>query len=279
VLILTKIAELQGFLRDARQRSATVGFVPTMGALHEGHVSLIAQSRQDCDVTVCSIFVNPRQFNDKDDLKRYPRTPEADAVMLRNAGCDALFMPEAAEIYPDDKPKQFDLGGLDRILEGRSRPGHFDGVAQVVNRFFELIKPDRAYFGSKDYQQLLIVRKLVKQQHFPIEVVAAPIIREKDGLAMSSRNALLSPEERKAASFIPMLMQKAKQKALESGVDEARKLVEGELKDIPHLRLDYFEICDASDLSPVTRLNSKPAISLIAVHCGKVRLIDNLQLN
>jgi pantoate--beta-alanine ligase len=279
VLIFTKIAELQRFLGQLAE-GQTLGFVPTMGALHEGHISLIRHSRRECDLTLCSIFVNPRQFNDQADLARYPRTPAADAAKLENAGCDVLFMPEANEIYPDNEKAGFDLGGLDRVLEGESRPGHFAGVAQVVKRLFELVRPHRAYFGSKDYQQLLIVKRLVKQHHIPVQVIGAPTVREPDGLAMSSRNMLLSPEERKAASAIPRVMQEAKAIAIDKGIAAAKSHVEKEIGAVPLLELDYYEIRDAIDLTPVSVITEVvPAVSLIAVRCGRIRLIDNLALN
>jgi pantoate--beta-alanine ligase len=277
VLRFTKIAEIQHFLRDTGT-GQTIGFVPTMGALHAGHMSLIAMSRADCDLTVCSIFVNPKQFNDKNDLNRYPRTPEADAKMLEKAGCDILFTPSEGEIYPDSSETTFYFHGVDSILEGASRPGHFSGVALVVARLFEIVRPDKAYFGSKDYQQVVIVRMLVKQLSIPVDIIAAPIIREKDGLAMSSRNALLSRDERDAAALIPAVIQKARERARTSGIAAARKLVEQAFKGHPILRLDYYEVRDAETLAPLSSLDGKPAVSLLAVYCGKIRLIDNLSL-
>jgi pantoate--beta-alanine ligase len=276
MLILTKIAELQAFLRNSLIAGKQVGFVPTMGALHRGHSSLIALSRKENDLTVCSIFVNPLQFNDKEDLRRYPRTPEADESVLREAGCDVLFKPDAAEIYPDHANESIDLGGLDHVLEGLSRPDHFQGVAQVVKRLFEIVNPHKAYFGTKDYQQLLVVKKLVSQLHIPVSVVGAPIVREADGLAMSSRNVLLTPEERMAAAVIPAVMKNAKETALREGITAAKELAADEINRNPSLRLDYYEICDARTLAPLSTLNTSGVISVIAVFAGKIRLIDNL---
>lgn len=248
-----------------------------MGALHPGHVSLIEASRQECDLTVCSIFVNPTQFNDKADLERYPRTPEKDAEVLKKAGCDVLFMPGVTEIYPSEAKPVFDFGRLDKTLEGFYRPGHFNGMAQVVKRFFEIVVPDKAYFGSKDYQQMLIVKALVVQMHAPIRIVSCPIVRENDGLAMSSRNMLLNPEERKSASAIPAIMQKARQVAEQYGVVAAKQFINGEVARMKNTRLEYYEICDTETLEELGSLkNSGKNISLIALFIGKIRLIDNL---
>ena len=279
MLIFTKIADLQGFLQGIRRNGQTVGFVPTMGALHDGHLSLIAESRLRCAITVCSVFVNPTQFNDKKDLVNYPRMPEIDAGMLEKAHCDVLFLPSVNEVYPANETTEFDFGRLDKILEGSHRPGHFNGVAQVVKRFFEIVKPDKAFFGSKDFQQVLIVNELVKQIGSGIEIVACPTLREPDGLAMSSRNMLLDPEERKVAGIIPRMMLMAKSIALFEGVDAAKKHVLTTVQDNPLMKLDYYEICDPQTLKPLNTVEpGRPAISLIAVFVGKVRLIDNLML-
>src|ERR1700751_2518908 len=210
MIICKTIQEIRDFEGKLTNAGKQIGFVPTMGALHKGHISLIEQSKKACDITVCSIFVNPNQFNDKNDLARYPRMPEKDCKMLEENGCDIVFMPSEEEIYPVPDTRVFDFGMIDKVLDGAHRPGHFNGVAQVVSRLFDIVKPDRAYFGLKDYQQVLIIKKMVEQLHLPVEIVACPILREPDGLAMSSRNTLLSAEERKAASLIPKLMQEAK---------------------------------------------------------------------
>ena len=250
-----------------------------MGALHEGHLSLIAASRLQCAITLCSVFVNPTQFNDKKDLINYPRMPEIDAGMLGKANCDVLFLPSVNEIYPANETSEFNFGHLDEILEGSHRPGHFNGVAQVVKRFFEIVQPDKAFFGSKDFQQVLIVKELVKQMGSGVEIVACPTLREPDGLAMSSRNMLLDPEERKVAAMIPRMMQMAKSIALFEGVEAAKKYVLQTVQDHPLMKLDYYEICDPQTLKPLSAAeHGEPAISLIALFVGKVRLIDNLML-
>jgi pantoate--beta-alanine ligase len=280
MLIFTKIAELQGYLSQIKAQNKTIGFVPTMGALHMGHISLIDASKSLCDYTICSIFVNPTQFNDKSDLERYPRMPEKDAKLLEKAYCDALFLPAVNEIYDGTESLKFDFGALDKILEGEHRQGHFNGVAQVVKRFFEIVQPHKAFFGSKDYQQLLIVKALVKQMGSDIEIIPCSILREPDGLAMSSRNALLSPEERKVSAIIPKLMQKAKQIAVTDGVPAAKKYITREVSSEPLMKLDYYEICDAGSLKIVSEIQpSIKLISLIALFVGKIRLIDNLILN
>ncbi|PBQ33132.1 pantoate--beta-alanine ligase [Sphingobacteriaceae bacterium] len=281
MLIFTKITELQGYLSQIRAQHKTVGFVPTMGALHDGHVSLIRFSKSDCDYTICSIFVNPTQFNDKSDLERYPRMPEKDAALLESAYCDALFMPSVDEMYPvKDEKAEYHFGYLDNILEGAHRPGHFNGVGQIVKRLFEIVSPDKAYFGSKDYQQVMVVKALVTQMHSSIEIVACPILREPDGLAMSSRNSLLNAEERKTASVVPKLMSQVKELVITKGVDAARAFVTAELEHIPATRLDYFEICNADTLEILSDIKDAPrAVAVIAVFVGKIRLIDNLVLN
>lgn len=281
MLIFTKITELHGYLSQIRVRNKTVGFVPTMGALHDGHVSLIRYSKTACNYTICSVFVNPTQFNDKSDLERYPRMPEKDAALLESAYCDALFMPAVGEMYPQNENKtDFNFGYLDKILEGEHRPGHFNGVAQIVKRFFEIINPDKAFFGSKDYQQVMIVKALVKQMHSSIEIVACPILRESDGLAMSSRNTLLNPEERKTATIVPKLMKKAKELALTKGIETAKNFVTAELSSTANTKLDYFEICNADTLQVLSQLKpAEKSVAVIAVFVGKIRLIDNLLLN
>jgi pantoate--beta-alanine ligase len=277
VLIFTKIAELQAFLHERRKSGQRIGFVPTMGALHQGHISLLKAAEKQCDTVICSIFVNPTQFNDKNDLERYPRTPEKDTEMLREAHCDALFMPEVIEMYPTAEKAVFDFGQLDKILEGKHRPGHFNGVAQIVKRFFEIVQPDMAFFGSKDYQQVMIVKALVKQMASGIEIVSCPILREPDGLAMSSRNMLLSSEERKLAGQIPLIMAGAKRELLQSGIPAARNFVKKQIELFPLMKLDYFEVCDQNTLEILSE-TAPPAnfVMLIALFVGKIRLIDNL---
>ena len=248
-----------------------------MGALHHGHLTLVRQSLAECGVTVCSIFVNPTQFNDAGDLERYPRTPEKDREMLEKTGCQALFLPETAEIYPENGVIESpDLSEITGILEGAHRPGHFKGVAQVVRRFFEIVEPDRAYFGSKDYQQVMVIRELVKRLMLDIRIISCPIIREADGLAMSSRNALLSADERKVASVIPAMMSGAAETARTEGVAAAIEFVNASLAQNTGLRLDYYTICDPATLRPLKDDSVVAgAVALIAVWVGKIRLIDN----
>lgn len=269
--------ELVGILAGCREIGKSIGFVPTMGALHAGHLSLIGYSRQAADFTVCSIFVNPTQFNNKSDLELYPRMPEKDAAMLESAGCDLLFMPEVSEVYPGNYKETFDFGFVETVLEGAHRPGHFNGVGQVLSLLFGMVKPDKAFFGLKDYQQVLVVKELVRQLHLDIEVVACPILRESDGLAMSSRNMRLSSSERAAAALIPQLMKEAKRMKDEGcRIQEIESKVKEALKEPPY-RLDYFSICEAGTLKPADRFEpGKEYIALIACFVGEVRLIDNL---
>lgn len=281
MIIARTKSELAGILLNYREKGLKIGFVPTMGALHAGHISLVEASKKNTDVTVCSIFVNPTQFNDKSDLERYPRMPEKDAHMLEKTACDILFLPDVKEIYPETDKRVFDFGNLDKVLDGAHRQGHFNGVAQVVSILFDIVKPDKAFFGLKDYQQLLIIKELKKQLKLNIEVIGCPILREADGLAMSSRNMLLKPEERKAASLIPVLMQEAKNlKNSGKSIAEIKQFVSEKLSHNPLYKPDYYEICNADTLEPLSSLNnSTKSISLIAVFVGKIRLIDNLALD
>ncbi len=281
MVIIDNKTELSHLVDQYRQKGKIIGFVPTMGALHEGHLSLVKKSKELTDITICSIFVNPTQFNDKADLELYPRMPEKDAYMLEKEGCGVLFLPEVSQIYPEEDKRVFDFGNLERILDGTSRPGHFNGVAQVVSILFGIVKPDKAFFGEKDYQQLLIIKELNNLLQLKVEVIGCPILRESDGLAMSSRNMLLSDEERKAASLIPNLMQEAKRlKQQGKTIPEVKQFVSQQLGSNPIYKLDYYEICNATTLSPLNSLNnSGKSISLIAVFVGKIRLIDNLALD
>jgi pantoate--beta-alanine ligase len=271
------IIEVNRLVEEQRKQGKSTGFVPTMGALHEGHLSLLEASKKECDSSICSIFVNPTQFNDKNDLARYPRMPEKDCKMLEENGCDIVFMPGEKEIYPQPDTRQFDFGNLDKVLEGAHRPGHFNGVAQVVSRLFDIIKPDKAYFGLKDFQQVAVIKELVKQLHLPVEIVACPILREPDGLAMSSRNMLLSAEERKAASLIPRLMQEAKTLSTKMPLTDVKKKLFAEIKSEPLLKPDYIEFCNAGTLEAVSEIKGEEKIiCLAAIFSGKIRLIDNI---
>lgn len=276
MLVLNKIEDVKQMIAGYKQQHKLIGFVPTMGALHQGHISLINQSKQHTDITVCSIFVNPTQFNNPEDLKQYPRTPEQDIKLLEEAGCDILYMPEVKDIYPENDTRKFNFGYLDTILEGATRPGHFNGVGQVVSILLEGVKPDKAFFGSKDYQQVMVVKSLVKQLNLPVEIVACPILREPDGLAMSSRNTRLTAEERIIAGMVPDMMQQANKILREQSIDAAKKFISDLVSKISIMKLDYFEVCDAETLESLSNYNPKnKTVSLIAVFVGNIRLIDN----
>ena len=214
--------ELTDFIGSYKKEGKTIGFVPTMGALHEGHLSLVTQCKKNSDVAVVSVFVNPTQFNDPEDLKRYPRTPEKDCVLLETAGCDIAFLPSVEEIYPEKDTRKFDFGYLESIMEGAKRPGHFNGVGQVVSRLFDIVQPDRAFFGMKDFQQVAIIKNMVRQLNYTLEIIPCPIVREESGLALSSRNALLDKEHKENAPHIYATLKKARELASRMGVDELK---------------------------------------------------------
>lgn len=263
-----------------RQQGKSIGFVPTMGALHDGHLSLIAQAKQGNDVVVVSVFVNPTQFNDKNDLKNYPRTVEADLKKLEQAGCNIAFVPTEKEIYPEPDTRVFDFGNLNKVMEGKCRKGHFNGVAQVVSRLFSIVSPTRAYFGEKDFQQICVIKSMVKQLGLPVEIIPCPIIRETDGLAMSSRNALLNPDQRKNAVQISQTLFKAREIALNYSVEDLKKWVMAQINDNPFLDVEYFEIVDDVELMPIADWTEKKnKVGCIAVKVGAIRLIDNIRFN
>lgn len=271
--------ELQEQLEKLRKKGA-IGFVPTMGALHLGHLSLVEKAMAENEGVVVSIFVNPTQFNDANDLKRYPRNLEADLKMLETTGCDLVFAPEPDEIYPEPDTRKFDFGEMEKEMEGAHRPGHFNGVAQVVSKLFDLVKPDRAYFGQKDFQQLAIIKKLVKMLNMDIEIVPCPIVREESGLAMSSRNELLKNEERENAALIYKTLSEAKKHSSEKSVYELKKWVTETINKNPFLDVEYFEVIDEENLKPLENGDSNSQkVGCIAVFCGKIRLIDNIELN
>lgn len=260
------------------------GFVPTMGALHRGHISLVEAAMKECPLTVVSIFVNPSQFNDKKDLENYPRMPQKDIELLSGSlrEADFLFMPSEEEIYPAGLPEPvFDFGNLDKVMEGIHRPGHFTGVARVVNRLFDIVRPDIAYFGQKDFQQYTIIKELARQRWPGIKIKACPIVRESDGLAMSSRNILLSPEIRQRAGIIYRTLSEASAMTDSIEISEIRKFVEDTINRTPGFRLEYFEITDDTSLIPVeTRYAMEPDkeyYACIAVWAGSIRLIDNIE--
>ncbi|MDX1283960.1 MAG: pantoate--beta-alanine ligase [Draconibacterium sp.] len=260
--------------------SVSVGFVPTMGALHEGHLSLVKQSVTENQVTVVSIFVNPTQFNDPKDLERYPRTLETDLKLLEPSGCNIVFAPNAKEVYPEPDTRQFDFGGMGKVMEGEHRPGHFNGVAQVVSKLFEMVKSNKAYFGLKDFQQLAIIKNMVKQLQLSVEIVPCAIIREESGLAMSSRNELLSDEQRRNAAVISETLFKAKELVAHKSVYELKKWVVDNINKNPFLDVEYFEIVDDEQLQPVQNWEEENTkVGCVAAFCGKIRLIDNIVFN
>lgn len=274
---LSTIEQANQGLDGLRDNGKTIGFVPTMGALHEGHASLVKKAVEENDFVIVSIFVNPTQFNDKNDLRNYPRTPEKDIALLNDLGVHYVFMPTESEIYPEPDTRQFDFGLLDKVMEGEHRPGHFNGVAQIVSKLFEIVKPHRAYFGQKDFQQLAIIRKLVKILNFNIEIVACPILREKDGLAMSSRNLLLDPEKRASAPLISKTLLDARNKMLEMSVKNLIDWVVNSINGDSHLSVEYFELSNAITLEPIKDWNdAEHIVGCIAVKAGNVRLIDNV---
>ncbi len=275
---LIKTSEvLKERVSDRRKQGHVIGFVPTMGALHEGHLSLVKKAGQECEVVVVSIFVNPTQFNDPQDLERYPRDLETDMDKLKATPCELLFVPSVEEVYPGPDTRVFDFGQLDKLMEGKHRPGHFNGVAQVVSRLFDMVKPDKAYFGQKDFQQLAIIREMVRQLNIGTEVVAGSIVREPDGLAMSSRNLLLTEKQRKSAPLIANTLFESCNFVDEKSVGEVQKIVIEKINSNPDLNVEYFEIVDGNTLQPVDNwTESDYIVGCIAVHAGEIRLIDNV---
>lgn len=276
--IFTEIASLRHFLDEQKRKGKSVGFVPTMGALHQGHLSLIETARRANDLTVCSVFVNPTQFNNLNDLAVYPRTLATDSQMLEAVGCDVLFAPPDKEMYPALPQLKFDFGNLERVLEGEFRPGHFNGVGVVVSKLFHIVQPSRAYFGQKDLQQCLIIKRLVKDLSFDLELIICPTMREIDGLAMSSRNRNLTPEQRIQAPFIYEQLQKAKT-MLQAGnsVAETQAGIYQAFEENIHFKLEYFSVADVEMLAPIVALPQVQSIALcIAAFLGKTRLIDNV---
>jgi pantoate--beta-alanine ligase len=276
--ILTTAAGLHAYSEQARQTGKRIGLVPTMGALHAGHLQLVQAARAECNEVVATIFVNPTQFNNADDFRLYPRVPEADAALLAPAGCTALFVPSVEEMYPRPTVLHFDFGALERVMEGAHRPGHFNGVATVVSKLFHLARPHRAYFGQKDWQQVAVIRQLVADLSFDLELVACPTIREADGLAMSSRNRRLDPPARAAAPRLHQVLEAAAA-LVRQGVPPAQVQAEAEaaLGREPLLTPEYFAVADAQTLQPLAAYASGQAVVLcLAAHLGGVRLIDNV---
>lgn len=277
--VFNYITEIQKFLKSEREKGHSVGLVPTMGALHEGHLSLVRRAEKENDIVVASVFVNPVQFNNSTDFEKYPRTPERDIEMLQNAGCDAVFVPSEKEIYPVPVTDKYDFGDLERVMEGVCRPGHFNGVAIVVRKLFEIVMPDRAYFGEKDFQQQAIIRKLVADLSLNLTIVPCDIVREKDGLAMSSRNMRLTPEERAVAPMIYKVLSEVAALKDSLSPDEMKKSALEKYADIKDFDVEYVEITDETNLKSIKSWdNCKNARIFVALQLGQVRLIDNLRI-
>ena len=269
--------ELRSFVTEERKQGHRIAFVPTMGALHEGHLSLVRRALKENDCCIVSVFVNPTQFNNPRDLETYPRTLDADSRLLASIGTTALFAPEVETIYPEPDTRVFHVGAVAEVMEGKYRPGHFNGVMQVVSRLFDLVQPDCAYFGEKDFQQIAVLRAMAREIKSPVEIIACPIVREEDGLARSSRNTLLSEEGRAQAPNIYRILSESrtwsKELSPKAVIERATQLLDA----IPTLRVEYFEIVDADTLQPITRWEDSPKPhGCITVHCGEVRLIDNI---
>ena len=272
-----KVSDLRQELAQLDARG--IGFVPTMGALHAGHRSLVEKARKECQTVVVSVFVNPTQFNDKNDLKHYPRTPEADAAVLEAAGADYVLMPSVEEIYPEPDTRQFDFGEVDKVMEGATRPGHFNGVAQVVSRLFDIVSPAKAYFGEKDFQQIAVIKAMVRQLGLTVEIVECPIIRDEDGLALSSRNTLLTPEHRAAAPHIYEVIKQCAEKAQELSPAKLTAWVTAEVENNPLLKVIYFQAVDALSMQQVQSWEESERVQgCIAVQAGDIRLIDNVKI-
>ncbi len=272
-----KVSDLRKELSTVDRKG--VGFVPTMGALHAGHRSLVERARRECATVVVSVFVNPTQFNDKNDLKNYPRTPEADMALLEAAGADYVLMPSVEEIYPEPDGRVFDFGQIDKVMEGATRPGHFNGVAQVVSRLFAIVEPAKAYFGEKDFQQIAVIKAMVKQLSLGVEIVECPIVRGDDGLALSSRNTLLDAEHRKAAPRIYAVISQCAARAAEMTPAELTDWVTREVESDGLLKVIYFQAVDALTMQQVEAWSDSDRIQgCIAVQAGEIRLIDNIRI-
>ncbi|HNX89812.1 MAG TPA: pantoate--beta-alanine ligase [Paludibacteraceae bacterium] len=277
--IIKTINELNSLIKEIKSENKTIGFVPTMGALHNGHLTLVKQSAAENDVCVVSVFVNPTQFNNKTDLEKYPRNLEKDAEMLETAGCACVFAPSADELYSADELNntfEFDFGGMDQVMEGKFRPGHFNGVVQIVSKLFSLVQPDKAYFGKKDFQQLAIIHRMVRLMNFKIDIIDCPIVREASGLAMSSRNERLSEAEREIAVNISRILNESRNLQPEKTPAELISWVTDEVNAISGLEVEYFEIADPVTLTAIDAWLPQ-SIGCIAVYCGEVRLIDNIE--
>ena len=276
--IVNSIQELKRYLAEERQHNKQIGFVPTMGALHNGHLSLVKRCVEENDVCVVSVFVNPTQFNDKNDLATYPRTLDKDCALLEPAGCAYVFAPTEAEMYPEPDTRTFDFGTVSAVMEGARRPGHFNGVAQIVSKLFYAVEPDNAYFGEKDFQQIAVIRAMVKQLNIPVKINACPILREDDGLALSSRNVRLTPEQRQKAPLIARTLKESTNFAAGKSVQEVIDYVVNTINADPVMRVEYYEIVDGNTMESIKNWSDTDyAVGCITVYCGEVRLIDNIK--
>ena len=275
--IYKTISSLQEEIKSLKSKNLTVGFVPTMGALHKGHISLISYSVSECDITVASIFVNPTQFNNKSDFNNYPITLDSDTEKLQTAGCNILFLPDVKEMYPEPDNRTFEFDGIDTVMEGRFRPGHFNGVAQIVSKLFDAVNPDKSYFGKKDFQQLAIIKKIVEKSNYNIDIVGCPIVREDDGLAMSSRNLRLSEEERVKSIDISKTLFELNEKKETMSISQIKSWVELNFSHDKTYKFEYFDIVDSTSLKSVSQWDTpNEKIACIAVFVGNIRLIDNI---
>lgn len=280
--IIRKVSDLSRFVEESKSRGRHIGLVPTMGALHAGHISLVRRAVSENDVCVVSVFVNPTQFNNPADLASYPRDEEADFALLREAGVTAVFAPSVEEVYPDGAhpEKEFDLGTAAEVMEGRFRPGHFQGVAQIVSKLLLAVRPDRAYFGEKDFQQIAVIRNMVRSEGIGVEIVACPICRADDGLALSSRNALLTPQQRAVAPGIHAALADSLSYARDHSPASTLEYVTERVNALPECSVEYYEIVAADTLLPAEDWNSpEGTVGCITVYCGNVRLIDNIRYN
>ncbi|MDE6247239.1 MAG: pantoate--beta-alanine ligase [Muribaculaceae bacterium] len=278
--IIRSVDELIGYVAMQKEHHHSIGFVPTMGALHAGHISLVERAVADNDSVIVSVFVNPTQFNNPTDLATYPRDEESDIRLLAKAGVNAVFIPTVEEIYPagQQRDHEFELGSVSEVMEGKFRPGHFQGVAQAVSRLFELVRPDRAYFGEKDFQQIAVINEMVKSEGIDVEIIPCPIKREEDGLALSSRNQLLTEDQRRRAPEIYAALKYSVEYSKEHSVRATHDTVVERIDAIPEMKVEYFEIVDARTLLPVEEWEESPEIvGCITVYNGKVRLIDNIR--
>lgn len=277
MLVVKEVTKLLSLIQSEKALGKTIGFVPTMGALHAGHLSLVEFAGQESDFVVVSIFVNPTQFNDKNDLLNYPRTLETDLEQLAGTDCKLVFVPEVSMMYPEEDSRQFNFGELETVMEGKHRPGHFNGVAQIVSKLFDMVKPDKAFFGLKDFQQLAIIKLMVNELDLSVKIVPCPTMREKDGLAMSSRNQRLTKAQRENASHIYRTLLEARNKAGEMSVKELKNWVGQKIDENKFFKTEYFEIVDEEQLKPVSSWDEPiNKVGCVAVFCDKVRLIDNI---